>query len=137
MTQFKENLSVKSIIKPNQSKTIADHEWHDGAITFNSACSNIIDLEFQTFNSHSYQSVSFNKSDALAIANHFNLLPKPIESPFPFMDSQSPAWMAIVEYVLCHEDEIKADVDDYATLEPTLDFFKHANRGMVDVAGVE
>ena len=48
---------------------------------------------------------------------------KPIESPFLFMDSQSTAWMAIVDYVLRHEDEIKADIDDYSTLKPVLDFF--------------
>ena len=76
MTQFKENLSVTSTIKPNQSESIHDHVWLDSGITCPRKIGDDLFLEVTDCSiDHSFD-IKFNKSDAIAIAKHFNLLPK-------------------------------------------------------------
>lgn len=45
------------------------------------------------------------------------------EYTFPFVDGFRPAWSAIVEYTLNHQDDIKEDINDFGTLEPVIEFF--------------
>ena len=75
MTHFKENLSVKSIITPNQIETIHDHRWYENHIS----AAYQTDPEYLTLAIGLEIELDLNKSDAIAIANHFNLLPKPIQ----------------------------------------------------------
>lgn len=82
MTQFKENLSVKSIIKPGQSDSIYDHEWLDRRVTSSSCDKDHISINVVSVNRELrpiIYSATFNKSDAIAIANHFNLIPEKVQ----------------------------------------------------------
>lgn len=45
------------------------------------------------------------------------------QSPFPWMDTNSDAWKAIVKYVTYHDDDIERGIDDFATLRPVLEHF--------------
>lgn len=47
--------------------------------------------------------------------------------PFSWIDTNSPEWRAIVDYVLGHEDDINDDINDFGTLKPVLD---HLNRNV-------
>lgn len=91
MTQFKENLSVKSIIKPGQIESIHDHEWADVDITVLGAASHVIEI---TANIGNNTVLTIDKSDAIAIANHFNLLPKPIQNDDCILDHLDAAAIA-------------------------------------------
>jgi len=44
-------------------------------------------------------------------------------SPFPWMETNSPAWGAIVEYVTSHSSDIENSINDFGELKPVLDFF--------------
>lgn len=65
----------------------------------------------------------------LGIVNELNpahidyKLTKKEENPFPWMDTNSPVWSAIVTYVLDHQAEIEFGVSDFETLKPVLEFF--------------
>ena len=50
------------------------------------------------------------------------------ECPFPWMDTNSPAWSAIVKYVLDHKDEIEFGVSDFDTLKPVMEFFNRNSK---------
>lgn len=39
------------------------------------------------------------------------------------MDTNSPEWSAIVQYVLGHKDDIESSINDFGELKPVLDFF--------------
>jgi len=45
------------------------------------------------------------------------------KSPFQWMDTDSLAWRAIVDYVLAHQDDIINNINDFETLKPVLDHF--------------
>lgn len=45
------------------------------------------------------------------------------ESPFPWMDTDSPAWSAIVKFVLDRKDIIESGNHAVSELKPVLDFF--------------
>lgn len=50
-------------------------------------------------------------------------LTKQPESPFQWMETNSEAWGAIVEYVLSNRGEIEEGVDDFGVLMPVLNHF--------------
>lgn len=45
------------------------------------------------------------------------------QSPFPWMDTGSTAWTAIVRFCTDERDNIESKVDGYGDLQPVLDFF--------------
>jgi len=45
------------------------------------------------------------------------------KSPFPWMDTNSSAWSAIVEYVLDYKKEIEMGEGGFVILKPVLDHF--------------
>lgn len=53
----------------------------------------------------------------------FEKVEQKYDSSFQWMDTDSPAWSAIVEYVLDHKDDIENGINDFETLKPVLDFF--------------
>ena len=62
-----------STIKPNQSKSILEHSWSDAYIMASDFSDEEISFEVDTFNGEA--ALKLNKSDAIAIARHFNLIP--------------------------------------------------------------
>jgi len=55
------------------------------------------------------------------------------ESPFPWMYTSSPAWSAIVEYVIDHQEDIEIGINDFSTLRPVLDHFNRNCKSEVAV----
>ena len=45
------------------------------------------------------------------------------KSPFPWMDTNDPAWSAIVGYILDHQEDIEVGINDFGRLKPVLEFF--------------
>jgi len=50
------------------------------------------------------------------------------QSPFSWMDTNSPEWSAIVEYVTDHDEDIEIGINDFATLRPVLNFFNRNSK---------
>jgi prevent-host-death family protein len=67
--------------------------------------------------------ILISKQDYDILKETAYLMTKEPESPFSFMDTNSPAWSAICEYTLDHRDDIEIGINDFGTLRPVLDFF--------------
>ena len=76
---------MNETIKPNQPETIYDHEWHEfneGRVTIDKAGNQFISITIESANTKKWPILYralIGEKDALAIANHFNLIPKQLK----------------------------------------------------------